>query len=1544
MVLIALRTNYNHVIEETVGEKNTQGQFICGGSEKFDYYLNNNVDEFLEDNENTDNKNRSLYRTKHTKLDAQNNALESTDYYFNFWGQNVRTVRYDADGNKLITDKTVNSEGHTATSTSADGLEGTTTYLDVNEFDYLGLGRLFVDKVAETTQEGCGCSGGTGVSPIVTGYAYDILTGEWRIKTEHAQGATESTVTTRYFDYQEAPFGTAEEQDVVLGALAQSLFATESPTSEQKTAVLDLLDYLELYDPINPTIDQMGLGDCNGDGATNPFMGDIVMEVLPPVSNENGSQSRVLRTAYYDSGAQRGMVKYEVDAAGAVTYYDYDGCGQLTLRIDDADYATAGYDATRPSELPDAINARWTFAYNQRGLKVSETNPRGVRTDYEYNAWDQLTCETQAAGVNPDHNTQCPDPVDPDAPVLKAFAFKTKYTYDANGQLTNVEREDRGETAGCGPYVEQKTTYDILGNRTCSQSEISNDNFAETHFYYDSAGRQVLTVHPQGNADYTEYDSMGRVCKVIRGLTSLGDLAGNIVNAPTLSSTLTGTPSTTEYLYKATEGSGKGKVEYVIQPNGGRIHYTYDDFGRKKIETLEDNPDTTGVDEGDPLEKTTEWFYDDLGRTSEVVVTGKVKPAASSAVTLSREHYAYDADGRQIQTNRELFVPTGVTTARTITLASGPLTQTGEAGADDIPDTGGPWIATRTVYDAAGRAVQTKNDDGSVVTRTYDGLGRVVLTENSGGDTTHNWYDVAGNVIETLQSGAPTRTGPSALTFRTTMFYDSLNRMVTQVDNAGRATDYRYNSLGQTVAVTDANGPNATARTFHRRGDVTSAVSVNDLGNVALFTYDGVGRKLSEAQVLTPTGKGNAVDNPDWMSEHPQFANVPPLRYVADTRPDSVQGGGDGLITTQFGYADNGPRTWLIDDNGNKTAWTYDVHGRRLTEKKGIDASDNTGGTTIFWSFNADGTVATQTKEDGTILYYAYDQAGRLSEVRLTNASGTLLRTFQCNALGQVVQSWDTNDPAVSTDGVTATSCYDSLGRLIEESLQIGTGDTRVTSTHYASNHRSSLVYPNERVIEFTFTNGQQRSIKDAGAATNIVDYDYQGGRLEQRAMQNGVNLNVTYNSAGLPETWIHEKNNTDLLNYHYYYDAAGNKVMRVAGHDAQDTQRYAYDSANRLTAFSRGSADVSLGVPDLCTAPDPTWTGATSAQFWELDGTGNWRKTTTKIDIQTPVVEERSVDRFNAYTDQTHDVNGNMTVDNGTNYAWDAFNRLASVSDTGGTIVTYLYDARNRRVKKDFPTGSAFSDIELAYAGWQYIETYENGTANPKKQFVYGNYIDEPLVMDVNSDPAANNSCYILAGSTDATDQRYFYHPDTLYSSGIITNTAGTIVEAYEYDPYGKHVTITSPGADGNWLTADDTRTPNGPSLIGNPFLFTGRDFDPETGLWYYRARYYNGVCFISRDPIGFGGGINWHLYTEANPTNYVDSLGLKKYTSSVETTGISPDDIDDYWVQTLFIKYDTDNPKIISILNSVWEMAHRQANELSGSWNPKIYHHVGA
>ena len=146
------------------------------------------------------------------------------------------------------------------------------------------------------------------------------------------------------------------------------------------------------------------------------------------------------------------------------------------------------------------------------------------------------------------------------------------------------------------------------------------------------------------------------------------------------------------------------------------------------------------------------------------------------------------------------------------------------------------------------------------------------------------------------------------------------------------------------------------------------------------------------------------------------------------------------------------------------------------------------------------------------------------------------------------------------------------------------------------------------------------------------------------------------------------------------------------------------------------------------------------------------------------------------------------------------------------------------------------------------------NGAGTTTATYIYGLYIDEVLTMN-----------------RSATD--YYYHCDELHNVVALTDGAGAVLERYEYDDYGQPVD-----------TATLAPLAGSPSAAGNPYLFTGRRYDPETGWYYYRDRYLDPLSgrFTGRDSIGAWGDAanmgNGYSYTANSPTNFVDPTGQKR------------------------------------------------------------------
>ena len=128
--------------------------------------------------------------------------------------------------------------------------------------------------------------------------------------------------------------------------------------------------------------------------------------------------------------------------------------------------------------------------------------------------------------------------------------------------------------------------------------------------------------------------------------------------------------------------------------------------------------------------------------------------------------------------------------------------------------------------------------------------------------------------------------------------------------------------------------------------------------------------------------------------------------------------------------------------------------------------------------------------------------------------------------------------------------------------------------------------------------------------------------------------------------------------------------------------------------------------------------------------------------------------------------------------------------------------------------------------------------------------------------------------------NKTYYFYQDGLGSTTEVVES-GLTKESYSYDPYGKATIKDLYG----------TVLPN--SAIGNPYLFTGRELDQETGNYYYRARHYHpGIGrFLQRDPLGYFPDNNLYRYVNNNPVNWVDPFGFKAKNPYRAPGGSDPD-----------------------------------------------------
>lgn len=211
-----------------------------------------------------------------------------------------------------------------------------------------------------------------------------------------------------------------------------------------------------------------------------------------------------------------------------------------------------------------------------------------------------------------------------------------------------------------------------------------------------------------------------------------------------------------------------------------------------------------------------------------------------------------------------------------------------------------------------------------------------------------------------------------------------------------------------------------------------------------------------------------------------------------------------------------------------------------------------------------------------------------------------------------------------------------------------------------------------------------------------------------------------------------------------------------------------------------------------------------------------------------------------------SYDDNGNTLVKDGLlgdyYYAYDFENRLTQMlfrqyllepSPDEPVPVIYKYDALGRRVER---SQSNVGVQRYVYDGQDVIEDLDE---------------NNQVVTSYFNGPGIDNKLR----QTDGTNGNLYFTTDHLGSTTALTNDSGHVVESITYDSFG-----------------------NGSGSSFTRYTYTGREFDDQAQLYYYRARWYDPQMgrFISEDPIGLGGGLNLYGYAGGNPLRFVDPMGL--------------------------------------------------------------------
>ncbi|WP_319563286.1 SpvB/TcaC N-terminal domain-containing protein [Marispirochaeta sp.] len=764
------------------------------------------------------------------------------------------------------------------------------------------------------------------------------------------------------------------------------------------------------------------------------------------------------------------------------------------------------------------------------------------------------------------------------------------------------------------------------------------------------------------------------------------------------------------------------------------------------------------------------------------------------------------------------------------------------------------------------------SEDDMLTAVTSDGLGRIIQTAKEGEVHTKGtgWncsgavaFDGAGRAVQEGQTVFAEGTGElftnlpplAGLKNPTGKSYDPLDRVVSIVlpddpedpeDDAVISVSYQIEAANLLEINTDPKG-NITETIKDPRGNIRELRKKAPGGELlkrARYEYSPLSELIRSLEYKLETGVSYPVE----------------YAYDLAGRRTLIESPDAGKITFEYDRAGNPVKK--VDSKlrakGQSIRYSYDGHNR-LTRIEYPETTDTT--------FEYGG--SSQTDEN---------QAGRL--VRRSDSSGTI--EYRYGKLGEVLftnRSLNRLSPAAPSKSAETGFVYDYLGRL------------------------ESITYPDTELVSYSYNAGGQvnhvEGLSKGSTTVYIEEIGYD--EYSQRVYMEYGNEVVTEYSYNPYRRWLDTIVTTnpggyrEYQNIEYSFDPVGNiegYSNEVYGYSTE--QQYSYDALNQLV-----SAAGTYEHTPFNTQVDYT---SRYSQEYDFDSLGNFSSKTSSQGYspnRTPMgslnynLEYRYYEgkphrvQWVGNTHYSYDNNGNVieereggpsaeasagistlvkdgalrSVNRGfalirnpdeseetvatRSYEWDEENRLTGYADRRVNMA-YVYDADNQRtVKYHIQAGE-----ETLYFDqfWQGVN--EDSDFRQSKHI----YLGETRIatrLNLESRNGSTDSSYELVNT-------YYYHPDHLGSAQFVTDRDGGQYEHMEYTPYGEL-----------W----EEQVSDSYDMI--PFRFTAKEYDEETGLYYYGARYLDPKRgrWLSSDPAM--DGLNWYGYGGNNPLFYSDPDG---------------------------------------------------------------------
>ncbi|CDZ81072.1 Cell wall-associated polypeptide CWBP200 [Candidatus Rubidus massiliensis] len=856
---------------------------------------------------------------------------------------------------------------------------------------------------------------------------------------------------------------------------------------------------------------------------------------------------------------------------------------------------------------------------------------------------------------------------------------------------------------------------------------------------------------------------------------------------------------------------------------------------------------------------------------------------------------------------------------------------------------------TAYTYDFMDRLVQTKevHGNGFVFTNSYryDYIGNLISSVDSFGNETTYKYDDLDRLSEKVSP--PINNGLNQIVYPKECYhYDMFGNPVAIVNSKGLTSYISYNIHNKPVAKVNFD---QTYERFVYNLDGTLFQSFDPKGIYTQYKRDCFGRVLLE-QTFGPDGALLNQKEYKYKGANLIFekSNEMEVHYTYDGAQRLIAKLENDRLTT-FAYDALSRLThtynWLSPLTAQVQVKVYN-QGDQIVEERVEDLN----GTIFVhkkyqYDFGGNQSVIQTGDYFQTILYDSKNVPIQITD----GEQNTTYTTYELTHVPEVPFRYITTDPKGNKKveykdflGHTrSVECYDLMGSITSKHDYCfdQLGNLTTTLDHFIVNGTTVQILKNTR--EYNERNELIKLTEGAESPEQrSVYYKYnQLGQLATVLKSNGKEIHHTYDFKGR----LQSKSSVDEFCYEFTYDAndrivsildkVQNKLTtRLYDHLGRTTQEtlqngltlsYAYDNLNRITKVTLPDGSFLDKTYDACylrqvqrnglshtydtynqsgrllsmthalDSGSTTFAYNQNAQPKEMkhnkfsqnlsfdtlgnilekaghDEIGNYACNYTYNSLSQLTSEKGMADNTYAYdsmhnrivqngetcqfnqfsqiisnqeTTFSYDLNGNLTKKVAPNkeitYEYDALDRLVKAT-VDGTVTTYTYDYFNRRMSKN--------DQLFFYEVDNEIGSYQNGAIQELRVLGCGRgaEIGASILME-------------LKGKT------YLPLHDLNGNIVALLNENGEVEESYRYDAYGNELEKIA-------------------SI--NPWHYSSKRIDPETGFIYFGARYYDPSLgrWITKDPLGYADGPNLYAYVHSRPVGSVDLHGLYDYVDTEE------------------------------------------------------------